>query len=98
MASRDLNGLLAAIARISPLIVEQAASAEADRQLSATVYQAMYDAGLFGMLAPKTYGGLELHPAECIQAWQAIARIDSAYGRREEAPLGMFNPTCRVAH
>lgn len=38
----------------------------------------MYDAGLFGMLAPKAYGGLELHLAECIQAWETIARIDSA--------------------
>ena len=78
MASQALNGLLAAIERIGPLITDHAAAAEADRQLSGTVYQAMYDAGLFGMLAPKAYGGLELHPAECIQAWEAIARIDSA--------------------
>jgi hypothetical protein len=49
------------------LITEHAAAAEADRHLSAPVYQAMYDAGLFGMLAPKTHGGPEL-PVECIQA------------------------------
>ena len=78
MASQALNGLLAAIERIGPLIRDHAAAAEADRQLSRTVYQAMYEAGLFGMLAPKAYGGLELHPAECIQAWEAIARRDSA--------------------
>ena len=78
MASQALNGLLAAIERIGPLITDHAAAAETDRQLSGTVYQAMYEAGLFGMLAPKAYGGLELHPAECIQAWEAIARRDSA--------------------
>jgi alkylation response protein AidB-like acyl-CoA dehydrogenase len=78
MASQDLNVLLAAIERIGPLIREHAAAAEADRQLSRSVYRAMYDAGLFGMLAPKAYGGLELHPGDCIQAWEAIARIDAA--------------------
>jgi alkylation response protein AidB-like acyl-CoA dehydrogenase len=78
MTSQALDVLLAAIERIGPLIAEHAAAAEADRQLSGAVYQAMYDAGLFGMLAPKAYGGLELHPAECIQAWEAITRIDAA--------------------
>jgi alkylation response protein AidB-like acyl-CoA dehydrogenase len=74
MASQALNGLLAAIERISPLIAEHAATAETDRRLSGAVYQATYDVGLFGMLAPKAYGGFELHPAECIQAWEAISR------------------------
>jgi hypothetical protein len=53
MASQALNGLLTAIERISPLIAERAAAAETDRQLAGAVYHAMYDAGLFGMLAPK---------------------------------------------
>ena len=78
MANQGLNDLLGAIQRIGPLIAGHAAAAEADRQLSGIVYRAMYDAGLFGMLAPKAYGGLELHPTECIHAWEAIARIDSA--------------------
>jgi hypothetical protein len=29
----------------------------------------MYDAGLFAMLAPKAYDGLELHPTDCMRAW-----------------------------
>src|SRR5439155_14450072 len=66
------------IERIGPLIAEHAAGAEANRQLSGAVYQAMYDAGLYAMMAPKAYGGLELHPTECIQVWEAIARIDAA--------------------
>jgi len=78
VANQTLGDLLRAVERIGPLIAEEAAPGEANRQLSAAVYQAMYDAGLFAMLAPKTYGGLELHPTDCIQAWEAIARIDAS--------------------
>jgi alkylation response protein AidB-like acyl-CoA dehydrogenase len=38
----------------------------------------MYDANLLAMLAPKAYDSLELHPADCTQIWEAIARIDAA--------------------
>jgi Acyl-CoA dehydrogenase, N-terminal domain len=78
MANQAISGLLGAIEGIGPLIPEEAAAAEADRQLSGAVYQAMYDAGLFAMLAPKAYGGLELHPTECIRVWEALARMDAA--------------------
>ena len=73
-----ITDLLASIESIRPLIGEHAAAAEANRQLSSEVYRAMEDAGLFGMLAPRAHGGLELHPADCIRAWEAIARIDAA--------------------
>ena len=62
MTCQTVGDLLGAIERIAPLISEHAASAEADRHLSDAVYHAMYDAGLYGMLAPKAYGGIELHP------------------------------------
>lgn len=70
--------LLQQVARIKPILNEHAASAEANRQLSPVAYDAMYVAGLFTMLAPKTYGGLELHPVETMRVWEAVARIDSA--------------------
>ena len=38
----------------------------------------MYEAGLFAMLAPRAHGGLEVHPVEAMQVWEAVARIDSA--------------------
>jgi indole-3-acetate monooxygenase len=69
--------LLEQVARIAPLIREQAAGAEADRRLSSAVYDAMYDAGLFGMLAPRAYGGLELHPEGALEVWEAVARVDA---------------------
>ena len=78
MGNQTLSDLLGAVERIGPLVAEHAAAAEADRQLSGAVYQAMYDAGLFAMLARKAYGGLELHSTACIRVWEAIARIDAA--------------------
>jgi alkylation response protein AidB-like acyl-CoA dehydrogenase len=78
MANQTLDDLLDAVERIGPLIAEHAEAAEADRQLSGAVYQAMYDAGLCAMLAPNAYGGLGLHSTACIRVWEAIARIDAA--------------------
>ena len=76
-SSITLN-LLDKVEGIRPLIREHAANAEANRQLSDTVYNAMYEAGLFAMLAPKTYGGFELHPIEAMRVWESVAVTDSA--------------------
>jgi alkylation response protein AidB-like acyl-CoA dehydrogenase len=78
MANQTVSDLLGAIERIAPVIAENARAAEADRHLSDAVYQAMYDAGLYAMLAPRAYGGMELHPAHCLRVWEAVARIDAA--------------------
>ena len=73
-----VHDLLAAVERLRPLIEEHAGRAETNRQLSNVVYDAMHRAGLFAMLAPKAYRGLELHPIEAMRVWEAVARIDSA--------------------
>jgi len=73
-----VQDLLEAVERIRPLIEEHAESAEASRQLSSVVYDAMYRAGLFRMLAPRAHGGLEMHPVDAMQVWESIARTDSA--------------------
>ncbi len=73
-----MTDLLEAVARIRPVIEEHAPSAEANRSLPPPVYEAMFDAGLFAMLAPTAYGGLEMHPVEVMRVWEAVARIDSA--------------------
>jgi Acyl-CoA dehydrogenase, N-terminal domain len=76
--SRTTQDLLGAVDRIGPLIAKHAAEAEMNRQLSRAVYDGMRRAGLFAILAPKTRGGLELHPVECVRVWEAIVRFDSA--------------------
>ena len=70
--------LLAEVERLRPLITEHAPAAEANRRLSAVVYDAMYKAGLFGMLAPKARGGHEIHPVAYAQVIEAVTRIDPA--------------------
>lgn len=79
MATSDTTmHLLHEVERLRPLIKDHAASAEANRQLSSAVYDAMHAAGLFTMLAPKAHGGLELHPVETMQVWEAVARLDAS--------------------
>ncbi len=79
MATSDITmNLLNEVDRIRPILKENATSAEVNRQLSNVVYDAMYDVGLFAMLAPKAYGGLELHPVEVMRVWESVARTDSA--------------------
>jgi alkylation response protein AidB-like acyl-CoA dehydrogenase len=79
MATSDVTtDLLQAVECLRPLINDNAASAEANRQLSSAVYDAMVETGLFTMLAPKAHGGLEVHPVEAMQVWEAVARIDAA--------------------
>src|ERR1700759_4771693 len=55
-----IETLLQAVEAIRPILLTDAETAEAKRAPTATAYQAMYDAGLFAMLAPRRYGGLEL--------------------------------------
>ncbi len=70
--------LLKEVDRLKPLISEGSAYAENQRELPANVYDAMFDAGLFSMATPREYGGLESHPVEMLEVWEAVARIDTA--------------------
>ena len=77
-SSRAADMLLGAVARLRPLIEADAVTAETDRRLTAGVYDAMFQAGLFGMMAPRAHGGLEMHPTDCLTVLEAVARIDAA--------------------
>jgi alkylation response protein AidB-like acyl-CoA dehydrogenase len=70
--------LLDNVERIRPILEEHAPVNESNRRFSQVAYDAMVDAGLFAMLAPKAYGGLEVHPIDAMRVWEAVARIDSA--------------------
>ncbi len=72
------ESLLTAVETIRPKLLADAQQAETERAPTAATYQAMYDAGLFAMLAPRRYGGLELHLGECMRVWEAVARIDAS--------------------
>ena len=74
------EGLLENVERIRPVVEKFAAQGEADRQVPDPVYDALMDAGIFRLLAPKAFGGMELHPVEAYRVWEALARIDSSTG------------------
>jgi indole-3-acetate monooxygenase len=78
MNNDTAESLLDRVAQIGPVIAKHAASGEMLRRLPETAHEAMYRAGLFGMLAPKSHGGLELHPVGCLRVWEAVARVDAA--------------------
>ncbi len=79
VTTRDVTAaLLSEVERIRPILQEHAPSAEANRQTSTATYDAMFDAGLFAMLAPVAYGGREVHPVEAMRVWEAVARIDAS--------------------
>ncbi len=72
--------LLDTVDEIRPVIESNAPVAEAKRRLPMEIYNAMKEAGLFGMLAPEAYGGYELPITEVMQVWEKVSRIDSAAG------------------
>ncbi len=72
------EALLREVERIRPILEACAPQAESERALPDASYDAMLDAGLFRMLAPRAFGGLELHPIEACEVVEAVARIDSA--------------------
>jgi indole-3-acetate monooxygenase len=74
----NTENLLTEVERLRPLIAEHAPDAETNRRLSSVVYDAMYSAGLFGMLAPKARGGDEIHPVAYSRVIEAVAQIDAA--------------------
>ena len=72
--------MIRAVEEIRPILEEHAPQSEADRRLADASYDAMLQAGLFRMLSPRAFGGMELHPVEAYKVWEAVSRIDSAAG------------------
>jgi alkylation response protein AidB-like acyl-CoA dehydrogenase len=70
--------LLNAALALGPLIAQHNAKGERDRRLPAAVIQAMRDAGMFRMMAPKSLGGHEADPVTSARVFEELARFDSA--------------------
>lgn len=59
---------------------EAATKAEQNRRMEAETARELAEAGLFRMLIPKVYGGLEYHPWEYIQTLARLAQADGSAG------------------
>ena len=74
------NDLLAAVARIRPVVEVHACEAERDRTLHPAVVAAMRAEGLFGIAAPRALGGLEVDIETQLDVFEAMAFADSSAG------------------
>jgi alkylation response protein AidB-like acyl-CoA dehydrogenase len=72
--------LLQSVEAIRPILLEEAPKCEQERRVTPRAFQALRDAGVFRLHAPKRFGGLEAPPSECLTIWEAIGRIDASIG------------------
>jgi alkylation response protein AidB-like acyl-CoA dehydrogenase len=75
-----VDDMLQSVEAIRPILIEEAPKCEQERRVTTRAFQALRDAGVFRLHAPKRFGGLEAVPAECLTIWEAIGRIDASIG------------------
>lgn len=72
--------ILAAAARVGPVIAAHADISERERRLARPSLDAVRDAGLFRLFTPRALGGLETDPVTFARAVEEISGFDSAAG------------------
>ncbi|MFY1831553.1 acyl-CoA dehydrogenase family protein [Myxococcus fulvus] len=75
-----VHPLLATARELAPRLSERSTEIESARRLPADLVSELNRAGVFRMMIPEAYGGLELHPALSFQVIEALARADGATG------------------
>ena len=79
MAATDGHGPALEIAEaLAPQIAAAAAAIDSARKLPTPLAEAMADAGLFRLLVPKTYDGLEVQFPDYLNAVQRIGHADAS--------------------
>ena len=69
---------LARARALIPLLQSAAARIDAAHELPNDVLDGLYDAGMFRLLIPRSFGGFELKPSEYVQCVEAIAIGDAS--------------------
>ena len=72
--------LKARIAALAPLVAEHREAMERERRLPRAVFQAIAEAGLLRLWAPRAMGGWELSPADFMAVVEAAAAVDGSVG------------------
>ena len=78
--ARQRDELLAAVARIRPVLEAGGAESEALRTLPETAVNALRDEGLFALKVPAELGGAEADPVTQMHVFEAVSYIDPAAG------------------
>jgi indole-3-acetate monooxygenase len=81
-ASRNDDGgtLIDRARRVLGVVSAEAARNEADGQLNETTLAALHGQGLFGLLVPKCFGGLEAGVLEALEVLEMICEADGSAG------------------
>ncbi|OJT22428.1 hydrolase [Archangium sp. Cb G35] len=72
--------VLATVRQLTPRIAARSEEIETARRLPADLARELAQAGLFRMVVPEAYGGLELHPAAVVEAVETLSRADGSTG------------------
>jgi alkylation response protein AidB-like acyl-CoA dehydrogenase len=72
--------LLAAAHRVGSIIAEHVETTERERRLARPVVEALRNAGLFRLFAPRALGGLEIDPVTFACVVEEVSTFDSAAG------------------
>jgi indole-3-acetate monooxygenase len=75
-----LDDWLEGINHLAPLIEQYRDEAELERHLPQPLFEAMRDAGLFGLWVPRSLGGTEVDLQTSVRIVEALARLDGSVG------------------
>lgn len=78
--SNPVAWLKARIAEIAPLVAAHREAMDRERRLPRPVFEAIADAGLLRLWAPRTLGGWELSPPDFMAVVEAAAAVDGSVG------------------
>lgn len=84
----DGASYLAAAQALEPIVRAAQNRFDQDRQLPASLVEAIRDAGLFGLWLPRSMGGAELPPLEFLQIIEELSRQDGSVGWCTVIPAG----------
>jgi alkylation response protein AidB-like acyl-CoA dehydrogenase len=82
------NAWLEKARALQPIVEKYRDEAERERHLSAPVFEAMRDAGLFGMLVSKDFGGANTSLEDAVRVIEEISRHDGATGWNATIGIG----------
>ncbi len=68
------------IAALAPLVAAQREAMDRERRLTRPVFQAIAEAGLLRLWAPRAFGGWELSPPDFMAVVEAAAALDGSVG------------------
>lgn len=73
-----MTDLISAARRLAPSIAARADEIEAGRRLPKDIAMAMAEAGLYGVIVPRTLNGAEAPPATMVEVIETIANADAS--------------------